>query len=154
MPADHVLGPQFYRMDDFREIVAARPRLTIAGGVAGRITRGAELVARKALEDEHLYGVNTGFGSLCETRIDGEEMETLQLNHLLSHACGVGDPVPEPIARLTLLVKLLTLRSGNTGVSLAPVLRLVDFWNAGLVPAIPKRGTVGASGDLAPLAHM
>lgn len=154
MTTDHVLGSQFYRLDDLHGLATAKPRLAIDAEVAGRITRGAEFVARKAREDDYLYGVNTGFGSLCETRIDGEEMEALQLNHLLSHACGVGEPVPEPIARLTLLVKLLTLRSGNTGISLDPVQRLVDFWNAGLVPAIPKRGTVGASGDLAPLAHM
>lgn len=151
---EHALGERFYRLEDFRLLLADLPRLTLAPEVAGRIARGAEMVARKLETDEYLYGVNTGFGALCETRIDRQESEELQLNHLLSHACGVGAPVGEPIARLVLLVKLLTLRSGHTGISLAPVQRLVDFWNAGLIPAIPQRGTVGASGDLAPLAHM
>jgi histidine ammonia-lyase len=81
-------------------------------------------------------------------------METLQYNHVVSHAVGVGERVPERISRLTMFIKLLTFRAGHTGVSIDPVNRFLELWNRGIIPAIPKRGTVGASGDLAPLAHM
>jgi len=101
-----------------------------------------------------VYGVNTGFGSLCETRIAPDQVEQLQYNHVVSHAAGVGAPVRERIVKLMLLIKLLTFRTGNTGVAPVTVERLVAMWNAGAVPVIPEKGTVGASGDLAPLAHM
>lgn len=153
-PPEHVLGPWFYRLEELCHLARQRPRLVLDPAVAATISRGADFVARKATDEEYLYGVNTGFGSLCETRVEGDEMELLQRNHVLSHACGVGEPVAEEIARLVMLTKLLTLRSGRTGISLVPVERLLDFWNAGCIPAIPQRGTVGASGDLAPLAHM
>jgi histidine ammonia-lyase len=150
----HAISLAFYTLDDLGRLVDTRPRLTLDPATEARIAGGAAFVLRKAAEDRHIYGTNTGFGSLCETRVAGDEMETLQYNHVVSHAVGVGEPVPERIARLTLLIKLLTFRSGHTGISLEPVRRLLDHWNHDIVPAIPKKGTVGASGDLAPLAHM
>lgn len=150
----HALDARRYRLDELWTLVEERPRLSLAPEVADAIRRGAEYVGRLATEDRHLYGVNTGFGSLCETRIAPGETEQLQLKHVLSHACGVGDPTPEPLARLVMLVKLLTFRGGHTGISLLPVERLIELWNRDAVPVIPERGTVGASGDLAPLAHL
>ncbi|WP_114861527.1 HAL/PAL/TAL family ammonia-lyase [Azospirillum brasilense] len=128
--------------------------LALGADVAAAIGRCADFVGAAAYSDDMIYGVNTGFGALCEVRIQPEDIGNLQVKHVLSHACGVGDPLPVPLARLVMLIKLLTFRSGHTGIGLATVQRLLDFWNHGLTPAIPIRGTVGASGDLAPLSHM
>lgn len=150
----HAVSMDYYSLGDLGRLVEERPRLALSSAVQARINRGAEFVRAKAAEDRYIYGTNTGFGSLCETRVAGDEMEALQFNHVVSHAVGVGEAVPERISRLTLLIKLLTFRSGHTGISLDPVTRLLELWNQELIPVIPKKGTVGASGDLAPLAHM
>ncbi|MEE8523719.1 MAG: aromatic amino acid ammonia-lyase, partial [Thermoanaerobaculia bacterium] len=150
----HELSLDRYTLRDLGDLEAERPRLALASGRAEVIERGARFVQRMAREDRHVYGVNTGFGSLCETRIEPDQIEQLQRNLVLSHACGVGEIVAESISRLTLLIKLLTFRTGHTGISIDTVSRLLDFWNHDLIPAIPKKGTVGASGDLAPLAHL
>ncbi len=150
----HAISLDFYTIEDLGQIVDRRPQLALHPDAANKITAGAEFVLKKAAEDRYIYGVNTGFGSLCETRVGDDEMELLQYNHIVSHAVGVGETVSERISRLTMLIKLLTFRNGHTGISLGPVSRLLDFWNHGVIPAIPKKGTVGASGDLAPLAHM
>lgn len=150
----HEISLDYYTLDHLRELVEALPLLGLAGHVAVKIELGAAFVHRKAEEDGYVYGVNTGFGSLCETRVAADEMEALQRNHVMSHAVGIGELASERIARLTMLIKLLTFRSGHTGISLAPVKRMLDFWNNDVIPAIPKKGTVGASGDLAPLSHM
>ena len=151
---EHALSLAFYSLQDLRALVEEMPRLTLAPEVAERIDAGARYVQKKAQEDRYIYGVNTGFGALCETRVTPAEVELLQYNHVVSHACGVGDIVSERVSRLVMLIKLLTFRTGHTGVSVETVRRLLDHWNHGVIPAIPKKGTVGASGDLAPLAHM
>jgi histidine ammonia-lyase len=152
-PVHHVTL-DFYTLDDMRRIVDELPQLALSDEVKERIDGGAQFVREKAAEDRYIYGVNTGFGSLCETRVESTEMETLQFNHVVSHAVGVGDIVPERISRIAMLIKLLTFRSGRTGISRDPVDRFVELWNRDIIPTIPKKGTVGASGDLAPLAHM
>jgi histidine ammonia-lyase len=150
----HPISLQYYTLDDLREIVETDARLKLDAEVERKIGIGARFVWEKAAQDRYIYGVNTGFGSLCETRVSTENLEQLQYNHIVSHACGIGEIVPEVISRLTMIIKLLTFRTGHTGVSLDVVGRLLDLWNNNLIPAIPKKGTVGASGDLAPLAHM
>jgi histidine ammonia-lyase len=150
----HLLSSTRYTLHDLRRLVDERPRLALAPDVRAQIEAGARYVQARATEDRYIYGVNTGYGALCETRIGVEHLEELQRRHVLSHACGVGPIVPERISRLVMLVKLLTFRTGHTGISVETVDRLLAHWNEGLIPTIPKRGTVGASGDLAPLAHM
>jgi histidine ammonia-lyase len=150
----HTITLDFYSLDDLRSILDHRRRLTLAPEVEEAIRRGAEFVQRKAREDRHVYGVNTGFGSLCEERIRPDEVELLQYNHVVSHACGVGPIVEERLCRLAILIKLLTFRSGHTGITLRTVQRILDHWNHDIIPATPQKGTVGASGDLAPLAHL
>jgi len=150
----HHLSLRFYTLDDLRDLVETKPRLKLDPEVADKIQSGARFVQGKAAQDMYIYGVNTGFGSLCETRVAPEEVEQLQYNHVVSHACGVGEAAPESISRLTMIIKLLTFRTGHTGVSLSVVNRLLDHWNNDVIPVIPRKGTVGASGDLAPLAHM
>ncbi|WP_103349608.1 histidine ammonia-lyase [Amycolatopsis sp. CA-128772] len=118
------------------------------------ITRTSDWVESLAAGPDLVYGVNTGFGALADVRVRAGDEHELQLRHVLSHACGVGGPSPQAVVRMMLLVKLLTFRSGQTGVSLAVAERLADMLNHGVHPVVPERGTVGASGDLAPLSHL
>ena len=104
--------------------------------------------------DEVLYGINTGFGSLCDTAINREDLGLLQKNLVMSHACGIGDEIPEEITRLMLLLKIQSLSYGNSGVQVKTVQRLTDLYNHNILPVIYTYGSLGASGDLAPLAHM
>lgn len=101
-----------------------------------------------------VYGVNTGFGSLCNTVVAKDELSQLQVNLLRSHACGNGDTVPLEVVKLMLLLKVQSLAYGNSGVTLATVNRLIDFYNHDLFPVVYEQGSLGASGDLAPLAHL
>lgn len=100
------------------------------------------------------YGINTGFGSLCNVRIEPNELSQLQENLVCSHACGMGDEVPEEIVRLMLLLKIHGLSQGYSGVRTEIVQRLTDFYNKGIYPIVYELGSLGASGDLAPLAHL
>lgn len=113
-----------------------------------------EIVNQALLDGEAHYGINTGFGVLANQRISDDKLVTLQQNILLSHACGVGDPVPPDITKLMLQLKIHSLSLGYSGVSEQTFLQLLTLEEQGVVPWIPSRGSVGASGDLAPLAHM
>ncbi|NEV93489.1 histidine ammonia-lyase [Psychroflexus sp. YR1-1] len=101
-----------------------------------------------------IYGVNTGFGSLCNIKINEDKLTYLQENLVMSHACGTGDRVDDSVVKLMLLLKIQSLSYGYSGVSLELVERLIDFYNAGVFPVIYEQGSLGASGDLAPLAHL
>ncbi len=101
-----------------------------------------------------IYGVNTGFGSLCNTLIDRESLKQLQVNLLLSHACGMGDKVPNEIVRIMLLIKVLSLSKGHSGVQIETIDKLLNLYNQNLLPVVYEQGSLGASGDLAPLAHL
>ncbi|MBP6363366.1 MAG: histidine ammonia-lyase [Novosphingobium sp.] len=118
------------------------------------IAASAASVARILARQEPVYGINTGFGKLANVRISDDDLLTLQRNIVLSHAAGVGDPMPVPIARLMMALKLASLAQGASGVQLATVELLGRLLEKGLTPVIPAQGSVGASGDLAPLAHM
>lgn len=127
------------RLDD-----SARPGILAAAAHIAAAAKGSAAV----------YGVNTGFGKLASVKIAPEDTETLQKNLILSHCCGVGDPMPEDVTRLMMVLKLLSLGRGASGVRLVVVDLLQDMLAAGVIPVIPDQGSVGASGDLAPLAHM
>ncbi len=101
-----------------------------------------------------IYGISTGFGSLCDTNISKEDLGQLQENLVMSHACGTGDLVPKEIIRLMLLLKAQSLSYGHSGVQLITVQRLIDFYNEDILPVVYQMGSLGASGDLAPLAHL
>ncbi len=104
--------------------------------------------------DELIYGINTGFGSLCDVRISSAQIAQLQRNLIQSHACGMGDEVPSEIVKLMLLLKIQGLSLGYSGVSVALIERLIYFYNHDILPVIFQQGSLGASGDLAPLAHL
>ncbi len=104
--------------------------------------------------DKLIYGINTGFGSLCNTAIDQKDLEQLQTNLVRSHACGAGEEVPQEIVKRMLLLKVLGLSHGSSGVQVATVERLIYFFNNNILPVVYQQGSLGASGDLAPLAHL
>jgi histidine ammonia-lyase len=112
------------------------------------------LELRMAKSSEPVYGINTGFGSLCNIRISDEDLSQLQENLVKSHACGTGAEVILPVAKLMLFLKIHALSLGKSGVQASTVRRLVDFYNADVTPVIYELGSLGASGDLAPLAHL
>jgi histidine ammonia-lyase len=123
--------------------------------------------AKKRIEDNYsylhrkieqhkdpIYGINTGFGSLCDTAVDPEHLAQLQTNLVRSHACGIGEEVPSEVVKIMLLLKIQSLSYGYSGIALSTVERLVDFYNYGITPVVYQQGSLGASGDLAPLAHI
>ncbi len=118
------------------------------------VDRSREVVLRALEDGKAHYGINTGFGVLANKRISDEQLNELQTNILLSHACGVGDPVPRQISQVMLRLKIHALGLGNSGISRPTFRQLLEFDRLGIVPWVPSRGSVGASGDLAPLAHM
>ncbi|WP_102960594.1 histidine ammonia-lyase [Mangrovicella endophytica] len=118
------------------------------------IEAGAAKIAEVAGGDAAVYGINTGFGKLASIRIEANDVATLQRNLILSHCCGVGAPLPEAVVRLIMALKLVSLGRGASGVRLALVRLIEGMLEAGVTPMIPEKGSVGASGDLAPLAHM
>ncbi|AMC10521.1 histidine ammonia-lyase [Lutibacter profundi] len=101
-----------------------------------------------------IYGINTGFGSLCNVKIDNDNLQKLQENLVMSHACGTGSIVPKSIVKLMLFLKIQSLSYGHSGVQLKTVNRLIDFYNNNIIPVVYTQGSLGASGDLAPLAHL
>nr|VXZ86937.1 Histidine ammonia-lyase [Klebsiella pneumoniae] len=105
-------------------------------------------------EGRTAYGINTGFGLLAQTRISTEDLENLQRSLVLSHAAGVGEPLDDDLARLIMVLKINSLSRGFSGIRLSVIQALIGSVNAGVTPWIPAKGSVGASGDLAPLAHM
>ena len=148
------LGDRPLRWEDLAGIRRGDVRLSLSP--KGRRRMGASLAALEALQrgDRPIYGVNTGFGKLCQVRIPAAEMRRLQENLLMSHAVGVGPLLPADEARLLLALKTQALALGASGARPALAEALCRLFNAGIVPAVPEQGSVGASGDLAPLAHM
>jgi histidine ammonia-lyase len=118
------------------------------------IKRSAARIAEIASGSEPVYGVNTGFGKLASIKIDAKDTATLQRNLILSHCCGLGDPLAPEIVRLIMALKLVSLGRGASGVRIELVRLIENMLEKGVVPMIPEKGSVGASGDLAPLAHM
>src|SRR5512143_2604113 len=123
-------------------------------GAITAVERSAATVADIVARGEPVYGINTGFGKLASVRIAPGDLSILQRNIVLSHAAGVGDPMPVAVTRLMLALKLASLGQGASGVRPATVTMLEQLLARGLIPVVPAQGSVGASGDLAPLAHM
>ena len=137
-----------------RQIYEAPVRLVIEPQVWPRVAASAATVARLAQGDEAVYGVNTGFGILARQRISRGDLAELQRRLVLSHAVGTGPLLPDPVVRLVLALKIASLARGHSGVRRPVIEALAKLCNAGVYPCIPSKGSVGASGDLAPLAHL
>lgn len=137
------------------EILTKGYKLALSEDARQRIIHCREYLDRKMEDTAHpVYGVTTGFGSLCNISISKEHLSQLQKNLMMSHACGTGQRVPADIARLMLLLKVQSLSYGHSGVQLITVERLVDMFNNNIIPVVYEQGSLGASGDLSPLAHM
>ena len=149
-----VLTPGTLTLDDVERLIGAPEPVALAAAAGPAIAAAAAAVRNALARHEPVYGVNTGFGKLARTRIPDDQLRDLQRRLLLSHAAGVGAPLPDDVVRLTLILKANALARGYSGVRAAVIQRLLDFANAGLLPVVPERGSVGASGDLAPLAHL
>ncbi|MGC4192775.1 MAG: histidine ammonia-lyase [Thermomicrobiales bacterium] len=147
------IAPGMTPLVDWRAVYRGAD-VTLDRAAYADIDRGAEAVARIVARGEPVYGVNTGFGKLASVRIGMGDLATLQRNIVLSHAAGVGEPSPVPVVRLMMALKLASLARGYSGVRAEIVAMLEGMLNEGLTPVVPCQGSVGASGDLAPLAHM
>src|SRR6187549_1669968 len=139
---------------DLRDLSRGGVGLTISAPAYAAIERGSRAVAQIVKRGEPAYGVNTGFGRLAQTHIPNDQLELLQTNLVLSHAVGVGVPLPAPVVRLMLALKIAALSRGYSGVRRELVDALVSLYNADVLPRVPAKGSVCASGDLAPLAHL
>ena len=149
-----LIEPGQFTLDQLQAIHAGGVTLTLPDSAREAIRASAQVVQAAADGDAPVYGVNTGFGKLANQRISKAQLATLQLNLIRSHSVGVGDPLQPEVVRLMLALKAASLARGHSGVRQVVVDTLLAVHNAGLVPFIPSQGSVGASGDLAPLAHM
>ncbi len=152
--ADLVLEPGRVPLSDWRRIAREAPRLVLSPAARPAVDASVALVARIIAEGRVAYGINTGFGKLAQAAIPNDKLADLQRNLVLSHAVGTGPLLEDDAVRLILALKAASLARGHSGVRWQVIQRLVDFANLGLLPCIPAKGSVGASGDLAPLAHM
>ena len=142
------------RAADVRALLCDDAALALDPGARAAVDRAAAVVANIAAQDASVYGVNTGFGKLAQTRIPREKLADLQRNLVVSHACGVGPLLPRDVVRLVLALKVNSLARGYSGVRWTVVETLLACLERDVLPAIPGQGSVGASGDLAPLGHL
>jgi histidine ammonia-lyase len=151
----HLVTTEEIGWKKFEQIISGGTKIVLSDEVTEKIRICRDYLDRRMENtDEILYGINTGFGSLCNTVISAENLGLLQKNLVMSHACGVGEEVSEEITRLMLLLKIQSLSYGHSGVQVATVQRLADLYNNDILPVVYTYGSLGASGDLAPLAHM
>ncbi|MDY6859619.1 MAG: aromatic amino acid lyase, partial [Pseudomonadota bacterium] len=148
------LTPGTVTLDTLARVYWEQCEVTLSADARPGIERAAARIAEVAAGDAPVYGVNTGFGKLASIRIAAKDVATLQRNLILSHCCGVGEPLPPEIVRLIMVLKLMSLGRGASGVRPELVALLEGMLATGVLPVIPEKGSVGASGDLAPLAHM
>ena len=151
----HKISSERLTLQRVKEIIDNGMKLELSQDAVNRIEKCRNYLDRKMEnQKEPIYGVTTGFGSLCNISVSREELSQLQKNLVMSHACGVGEEVPQNIVNLMLLMKIQSLSYGHSGVQLQTVQRLVDFFNNDVYPVVYQQGSLGASGDLAPLANL
>ena len=151
----HIIHHDRLRPDQIADVVQSGEKISLSDDAANSIMACRRYLDNKlAGSDNLIYGINTGFGSLCNIRISAEETEALQSNLVKSHACGTGEEVPTPIVRIMLYLKIRNMSYGHSGVSIQLIQRLIDHYNEDVIPVIYQQGSLGASGDLAPLAHL
>ena len=151
----HKISPELLTLSQVDKILKEGMTLELSQESKERIVKCREYLDNKMkTQKEPIYGVTTGFGSLCNISISKEQLSQLQKNLVMSHACGVGEEVPAEIVKIMLLNKIQSLSYGNSGVQLQTVERLIAFFNNDILPVVYQQGSLGASGDLAPLAHM
>jgi histidine ammonia-lyase len=151
----HYISSEVLSLEALQEIISQHKKIALSEEAKVNIEKCRDYLDKKmATNSKPIYGINTGFGSLCDVKISTENLSQLQENLVKSHACGMGDEVPQEIVKLILLLKVQSLSYGHSGVQLQTVERLMDFYNNDILPVIYELGSLGASGDLAPLAHL
>ena len=155
MEAIHYISSALLSLEEVHQIIVAQKTLELSEEAKVNIQKCRDYLDQKMQRHgEPIYGINTGFGSLYNIKISNDNLSQLQVNLIRSHACGTGDEVPHEVVKLMLLLKIQSLAYGHSGIQLATVERLVDFYNNNILPVIYTQGSLGASGDLAPLAHL
>ncbi|MFL2569402.1 MAG: aromatic amino acid lyase, partial [Flavobacteriales bacterium] len=150
----HQIDNTYLTLEKLHEIVHEKQAIELTQDATKRILDCRSFLDEQSDNSTPIYGVNTGFGSLCNESISQENLEELQVNLVISHACGFGEEVPSSIVKLMILLKVQSLSFGYSGVQLQTVNRLIDFYNEDILPVVYQQGSLGASGDLAPLAHL
>lgn len=151
----HKISAEHLTIEKIEEIIKGGYKIELSDDARQRITHCREYLDRKVAESEvPIYGVTTGFGSLCKISISEDQLSQLQINLMMSHACGIGERVRNEIVKIMILLKVQSLSYGFSGSKLDTVERLIDFFNNDIYPIVYQQGSVGASGDLVPLAHM
>ncbi|OUD29142.1 histidine ammonia-lyase [Flavobacterium sp. FPG59] len=155
MDNTHYISNEMLTLETIDKIIKENKFLALSDEAKINIQNCRTYLDKKMVSQiEPIYGINTGFGSLCNVKISNENLSKLQENLVQSHACGTGDEVPKEIVKLMLLLKIQSLSYGNSGIQLETVERLLSFYNNNILPVIYTQGSLGASGDLAPLAHL
>jgi histidine ammonia-lyase len=147
------IGSRPILIEDVKDVANGK-KVSLAPSAVKKIKRSHEFLKSKVQSKSIIYGVNTGFGMLSNVQIPTADIEALQVNYIRSHSSGVGDPISDEHVRAILFLRAVSLAHGNSGVSLQLVQMLISLLNKGVHPIIPDQGSVGASGDLAPLAHL
>lgn len=151
----HYISSEVLSLETVHEIISHHKSIALSEEAKVNIQKCREYLDAKMISEETpIYGINTGFGSLCNVKISNENLSQLQENLVKSHACGTGEEVPLAIVKLMLLLKIQSLSYGYSGVQLETVERLIAFYNNDILPVVFTQGSLGASGDLAPLAHL
>ncbi len=151
----HQISKKWLSIEDLGKLLANKEKLSLSEESQTAIQTCYDFLHQKInATEQSYYGINTGFGSLCNIKIEEKELETLQSNLVRSHACGIGDLVPEEVIQIILLLKIKSLSLGHSAVSLPLIERLVEMYNETMWPVLYQLGSLGASGDLAPLAHL
>ena len=151
----YTLSSKAFSLSDLKSLIFENKKIKLSEALVQSITNCRHYLDQKiASTSDPIYGINTGFGSLCDVKIDSDNLRILQENLVRSHACGAGDLVPKSIVKLMLLLKIKSLSFGHSGVHIDTVERLVSFYNNDVLPVVYTQGSLGASGDLAPLAHL
>lgn len=143
------------QIDQLNELLFSDIKIKLSKTAEEKITScRAYLETKMKTQKEPIYGINTGFGSLCNVKISNQNLSQLQENLVKSHACGTGEEIPQEVVKLMLILKIQSLSYGHSGVQLETVQRLIDFYNQAIYPVVYSQGSLGASGDLSPLAHL
>ena len=155
MSKKYIIGNSPLTFDILEQLITQDFVLELDAKAKANVQKTRDYLDNKlASSDDPIYGINTGFGSLCDVKISKNELSQLQANLVMSHACGTGDEVPEDIVKLMMILKIQSLAYGHSGVEVTTIEKLIEFFNHKISPMVFQQGSLGASGDLAPLAHL
>ena len=148
------LGEAKLTMEELLAVARGGATVTLSAEAETAICRSREVVEKCVAEKKVVYGLTTGFGKFSDVTISNEDTLSLQENLIMSHACGVGEPLPDEVVRAMMLLRINALAVGYSGIRVSTLQTLIEMLNKNVVPVVPSKGSLGASGDLVPLAHM